>query len=164
MLLKRKYGKKFLRNKRKTINISLQIKMQYKIPVQVENEDPIFLWLSLRQLFIIIAWWGIAYSLFKSLAPRVWWEIAAIPSIVILIFFIIVAIIKLHEMTFVPLILSILRFNVNAKNRKWDKWVDSFQSIDIWYVTWSNSKKEEKIDFTEKIDKMKELDEKISKI
>lgn len=28
--------------------------MQYKIPVQVENEDPIFLGLSLRQLMIIM--------------------------------------------------------------------------------------------------------------
>ena len=29
--------------------------MQYKIPVQVENEDPIFLNLSVRQLGIIMA-------------------------------------------------------------------------------------------------------------
>ena len=28
--------------------------MQYKIPVQIENEDPIFLGLSLRQLTIIM--------------------------------------------------------------------------------------------------------------
>lgn len=28
--------------------------MQYKIPVQIENEDPIFMGLSLRQLFIIL--------------------------------------------------------------------------------------------------------------
>jgi hypothetical protein len=30
--------------------------MQYKIPVQIENEDPIMLWLSLRQLMIIMVW------------------------------------------------------------------------------------------------------------
>ena len=30
------------------------IRMQYKIPVQIENEDPIFLGLSLRQLTIIM--------------------------------------------------------------------------------------------------------------
>jgi len=28
--------------------------MQYKIPVQIENEDPIFLGLSLRQLAIMM--------------------------------------------------------------------------------------------------------------
>jgi hypothetical protein len=31
--------------------------MQYKIPVQIENEDPIVLWLSIRQLAIIFIWW-----------------------------------------------------------------------------------------------------------
>lgn len=40
--------------------------MQYKIPVQVENEDPIFLGLSLRQLMIIMIGWGFAYMIFQS--------------------------------------------------------------------------------------------------
>ena len=58
--------------------------MQYKIPVQIENDDPIFLWLSLKQLVILIVGWAIGYSIFKWLAPGVWSEIAAIPAIVIL--------------------------------------------------------------------------------
>ncbi len=41
--------------------------MQYKIPVQIENEDPILLGLSLRQLTIIMISWAIAYQTFKSL-------------------------------------------------------------------------------------------------
>lgn len=57
--------------------------MQYKIPVQVENEDPILLGLSLRQLTIVMIGFGIAYSLFKSLEAKVGVEIAAIPSILI---------------------------------------------------------------------------------
>jgi len=56
--------------------------MQYKIPVQIENEDPILLWLSLRQLTIVMIWFWIWYSVFKSLLP-IWTEVAAIPAIII---------------------------------------------------------------------------------
>jgi hypothetical protein len=45
--------------------------MQYKIPVQIENEDPIFLGLSLRQLTIIMIGFSGAYGIFQSLAPSV---------------------------------------------------------------------------------------------
>ena len=138
--------------------------MQYKIPVQIENEDPIFLWLSLRQLTIIMIWGGIAYSIFKNMTPSFWAEIALIPSIFILLLFIIIAIFKQYEMTFIPFILSILRFNVNSKNRKWEPWIDSFQPIDIWYVLTWESKKEEKIDFKSKMDKIKEMEKQLEKI
>ena len=138
--------------------------MQYKIPVQIENEDPIVLWLSLRQLGIIMIGWWIAYSLFTSMAPNVWPEVAFIPSWAILLLAILIAIFKYSEMTFIPFILSFTRFHVNTAERKWMKWTDSFQPIDIWYLTSSQSKKEEKIDFSSKIDKINELEDKLNKI
>jgi len=138
--------------------------MQYKIPVQIENEDPIVLWLSLRQLAIIMIWWSIAYSLFTSLAPTMWVEIALIPSIIIAAFTLLVALFKFSEMTFIPYVLSFIRFKSNIEERKWIKWVDSYQPIDIWYLTSSQSKKEEKIDFSSKIDKINELEDKLNKI
>ena len=138
--------------------------MQYKIPVQIENEDPIVLWLSIRQLAIIIIGWWIWYLLFTSLWPSVWVEIALIPSISILVIAIMIATLKISEMTFVPFVLSFIRFKTNMENRKWIKWIDSFQAIDIWFVSSIQNKKEENIDFTDKIDKIKELDEKLNKI
>jgi len=54
--------------------------MQYKIPVQIENEDPIVLGLSIRQLAICIIFFMIAYSLFTSLEQSVGTEVALIPS------------------------------------------------------------------------------------
>ena len=138
--------------------------MQYKIPVQIENEDPIFLGLGLRQLIVIMVWWWIAYSIFTWMAPKVWAEVAAIPSIIIAILSIMVAVFKHSEMTFIPFILSFLRFQTNVKERKWIKWVDSFQPIDIWYITNDNGNKEEKIDFESKIDKIKNIEEKLNKI
>jgi len=138
--------------------------MQYKIPVQIENEDPIFLWLSLRQLAIIMVGWGISYSVFQSLTPSAWGDIAAIPAVIIFIITIMIAIFKQYEMTFVPFLLAFLRFQTNMKDRKWIAWVDSFQPIDIWFVTNITDKKEEKIDFKSKIDKIKEIDDKLNKI
>lgn len=138
--------------------------MQYKIPVQIENEDPIVLWLSLRQLWIIMVWWWIAYSLFTSLAPSIWVEVAAIPSLFIFWIAVMIAIFKYSEMTFVPFILSFIRYKSNIEERKWIKWIDSFQPIDIWFITGNESKKETKIDFTDKIDKINELQDKINKI
>jgi len=138
--------------------------MQYKIPVQIENEDPIFMNLSLRQLSIIMFWFWIAYSLFKKLAVQFWPEAWAIPSIIIAIITILIATFKQYEMTFIPFILSIIRFNVNAKERIWINSTDSFQPIDIGYLSYYDSEKWEKIDFTSKIDKIKELENKISKI
>lgn len=138
--------------------------MQYKIPVQIENEDPIILWLSLRQLAIIMVFFAIAYGVFKNLAQRVDPVIAALPSIVIATVGFTIAVFKHSWMTFVPFLLALLRKSINPSERIWMNTVDSFQPIDIGYVSISNEKKEEKVDFNNKIDKIKELDERLKKI
>lgn len=138
--------------------------MQYKIPVQIENEDPIIFGLSLRQLIILMIWWSIAYWIFNGLAPNVWTELAALPAIFIALLTFLIAVFKHSEMTFVPFILNLLRYNTNGKERIWIKWVDSYQPIDIWFITNQNEQKSENIDFQDKIDKIKELDDKLNKI
>lgn len=138
--------------------------MQYKIPVQIENEDPIFMGLSLRQLWIIMIWFWIAYSLYKNLAEKVWVEIAAIPSIIISVISVLIATFKQYEMTFIPFILSIIRFNITTKERKWVNWTDSFQPIDIWYLSSYGTQKQDDIDLKSKIDKINEIENKIDKL
>lgn len=138
--------------------------MQYKIPVQIENEDPIIFWLSLRQLIILMIWCAIAYGTFNWLTSSVWAEVAAIPWIFIALVTFLVAVFKHSEMTFVPFILNLLRYQVNGKERVWEKGIDSFQPIDIGFVTAENETKENTIDFQDKIDKIKELDDKLNKI
>jgi hypothetical protein len=138
--------------------------MQYKIPVQIENEDPIVLWLSLRQLAIIMIWWSISYSIFTSLVNNVWTEIALIPTIVIAWLTLLIALFKFSEMTFVPYILSFIRYKSNIEERRWVKWVDSFQPIDVGFLASNQTKKEQNIDFSSKIDKINELENKLNKI
>lgn len=138
--------------------------MQYKIPVQIENEDTIIFWLSLRQLMIIMVWWGIAYQIFISLEPNTGWEIAAIPSIIIFAITLLIALFKQYEMTFIPFILALLRFNINFKERFWIKWIDSFSFLEIWIVVNNTKKEDSLIDFKNKIEKIKSLEENLNKI
>jgi len=138
--------------------------MQYKIPVHIENEDPIVLWLSLRQLAIIMIFWWLWYSLFTSMAPSTWVEIALIPALLIFWIGVMIAVFRYSEMTFIPFILAFVRFKSNTEERKWDRWIDSFQPMDIWHLTSVDTKKVKSIDFTDKIDKIKELEDKVDKI
>ena len=137
--------------------------MQYKIPVQIENDDPILLGLWLKQLAVIMIWGWIAFSVFDSLR-WMWTEIAAIPWVIIFWITILIAVFKHSEMTFIPFILSIFRTTINWKERRWIKWVDSFQPIDIGYITNIADKKDNKISFESKFDKLKNLEDKINKI
>ena len=138
--------------------------MQYKIPVQIENEDPIFLSLSLRQLTIVMIGGWIWYSIFKSFAPVVWAEVAAAPALLVFGLSIAIAKFKISEMSFVVFILSYIRLKINMEERKWGKTIDAFSPIEIWYVSSIEEKKEDKIDFTSKIDKINEIDTKLNHI
>lgn len=138
--------------------------MQYKIPVQIENEDPIVLGLSLRQLTIIMVGWGLAYSIFNGLTQQVGKEIAAIPAIIIFGITLLIALFKQYEMTFIPFILALLRFNINYKERSWRQGTDSFASIDIWYVTSNQQKKDSNVTFESNADKIEKLSQQLDKL
>ncbi|NDK08278.1 hypothetical protein EOM39_03435 [Candidatus Gracilibacteria bacterium] len=138
--------------------------MQYKIPVQIENEDPIMLGLSLRQLMIIMSGFGIAYGIFKRMEASVGGEIALVPTIIIVIITLVVALFKSSEMTFVPFVLSFIRYKLNLTERKWNAGVDSYEPMDIGYVPQSDVQKKDNVDLQTKIDKIKEMEEKIKKI
>lgn len=138
--------------------------MQYKIPVQIENEDPIFLGLSLRQLSIVMIGFGIAYSIFQSLAPSLWGEIALIPSWFIAALTLAIAVFKIHEMTFIPFLLSLVRLNIFPKERKWENTIDSFQAIDIGFLRSEDQKKENNVDLDSKASSLQDLQEKLKKL
>lgn len=108
--------------------------MQYKIPVQIENEDKIFLNLSLRQIIILMIWFSIAYTLFKWLEKSAWGAIALFPTGIILFISLFIALFRNSEMTFVPFCLNLIRLQWNTRLRVWGKWIDSYSKVEIWYV------------------------------
>lgn len=138
--------------------------MQYKIPLQIENEDTIFLGLSLRQLAIIMGWGGVAYGVFKYIEPRLGGTVGLIFAGVFVSIGIGIALVRVAEMTFFPTILNTLRLHLNAKVRPWSQGTDSYPEIEIGVITQSTAQKaleapktlEEKIgnnndDFREKL-------------
>lgn len=94
--------------------------MQYKIPIQIENEDTIVLGLSLRQLGIMMVFGGIAYALFQFLESIIG-GIALVPAIIVAGMGIGIALVRIAEMTFLPLTLNFLRMSLNGKARPWSQ-------------------------------------------
>ena len=109
--------------------------MQYKIPLQIENEDTIVAGLSIRQLVIMMMWWGIGYSVFRALETSLGPTGALFFAVPPIIIGIVVALINISEMTFLPATLNYFRLQLNAKQRLWSLWTDSFSDIELGYVT-----------------------------
>lgn len=120
-------------------NIWQNLRMQYKIPIQIENEDTIVFGLSLRQLGIIIVWVVIAFGLFNKLESTFGRVPVLIFCVFIMLIFFIIAKFNSHEMTFLPFCLNFLRYKINGngyngQGRIWMKWIDSYSPLQIWYV------------------------------
>lgn len=115
--------------------------MQYKIPVQIENEDRIILGLSLRQLMIIMAGGALAYGTFQKIAGTTGQAasdgsklIGGIIAFLIIAVAVFIAKFNNHEMTFVPFILNYLRLRVNGAERVWGQGVDSVPPLQVGFV------------------------------
>jgi PrgI family protein len=108
--------------------------MQYKIPLQIENEDTIVGSLSIRQLVVIMMWWGISYALFRALEGSLGSNGAMIFAVPPAIMGVVIALVKVAEMTFLPFILNYFRLQLNSKTRIWSLGTDSFSDMEIGYV------------------------------
>lgn len=137
--------------------------MQYKIPINIENEDPIIFIFSIRQIIISATWWWLWYAIYNSISGYIWITPAALLGIIIFWISIFIALFKYSEMSFTAMLLNMIRIWVNQKERYWIKWIDSFSALDIWYIT-NNKQKMEKINFWNKIEKIKNIEEQLEKI
>jgi len=113
--------------------------MQYKIPIQVENEDTIILGLSLRQMGIIIVGLILAFGFFNKFQATFPKTPLIIICVLIVGIFFIIAKFRTHEMTFLPFVLNLARYKINGNGAKgegriWTRWVDSYSSLEIGYV------------------------------
>ncbi|MFA6080094.1 MAG: PrgI family protein [Candidatus Gracilibacteria bacterium] len=113
--------------------------MQYKIPIQVENEDTIILGLSLRQMGIIIVGLILAFGLFNKFDGQVPKTPLAIVCVLIVGVFFLVAKFRTHDMTFLPFLLNLARYKINGNGangtgRIWTRGVDSYSPLEMGYV------------------------------
>lgn len=113
--------------------------MQYKIPIQIENEDTIIFDLSLRQMGIIIVWVILAFGLFNKFQGTIPNTPLFIICVVIIGICFVIAKFRTHEMTFLPFMLNLARFKINGnggdnQGRVWIRGVDSYSPLEIGYV------------------------------
>lgn len=110
--------------------------MQYKIPIQIENEDTIIFDLSLRQLGIIIVGFVLAFGVFNKFQNTIPNTPLFIIAIIIVGIFFVVAKFRTHEMTFLPFILNLARYRINGngpngQGRVWMRGVDSYSAMQM---------------------------------
>lgn len=108
--------------------------MQYKIPIQIENEDTIVAGLSIRQILILMVWFGIGYSIYKSLEQKIGPEPALVFGLVIAAIGVVIAYTNKAEMTFLPLVLNLFRLKLNETSRYWSMGTDSYTDMEIGYI------------------------------
>lgn len=141
--------------------------MQYKIPLQIENEDTIVFGLSLRQLGIMMAFGGVAYALYQSLQASIG-GVALIIAIPIAVIGIIIAMTKVAEMTFLPLVLNYFRMTLNGQERPWSQKTDGYTPMEIGVVVESMAnptiKHEEKSSFDSTIRNNDDIAEKLKNL
>ncbi|MDD2516494.1 MAG: PrgI family protein [Candidatus Gracilibacteria bacterium] len=137
--------------------------MQYKIPVQIENEDKIVFGLSLRQLFTILIGGGIGYSIIKNSEPYWGKEIALVVGGAVAFLAIAIALWNVAEMTFIPFALNFLRTQtLNSTQRIWSKGVDCFSELDIGYL--QSTKIQEKFESKNNSEVYDTLEDQLDKI
>lgn len=91
-------------------------------------------------------------------------EVAAFPSILIALITLLIALFKQYEMTFVPFLLALLRFNINFKERLWNAGTDSHSPLDIGIVVITEDKKDGNVEIEDKAQKLHDLQDKLSKL
>lgn len=93
--------------------------MQFKIPQNVDIEDKIVAFLSFRQLFILLGGGGIAYVVYTATVGRVPPYAYIIPMVVIMVFTVLIAFLKMDNLTFVRMTLLFFERLINPTQRVW---------------------------------------------
>ena len=77
---------------------------------------------------------------------------------------VIIALVKIAEMTFLPAILNFFRLGLNSKERKWSLGTDSYTEMEIGYVMKPGEKTEQKANASIESKMSDELNTKIDKL
>ena len=116
--------------------------LQFKIPQNVQREDQILSFLTMRQLIIIGVGGGICYMLFISLSKTFFIEVWGIIILFPMLLTIAVAFIKINGVSFTKYALLILEYQINPKKRVWNNKQTVINEINALMIH-SSSKKQE---------------------
>lgn len=119
--------------------------MQFKIPQNVEIEDKILSFLTMRQLIVLFVWGVIAYIIFYSMTaagylPHVWWPIVFfIWAITVAVAFLQINLLPFHR--WIVLVFASLFL---PKKRTWNNRFFWKIDFDLFTLKVETAKKEEK--------------------
>ena len=99
--------------------------MQYKIPQNVQIEDKIVSFLTIRQLIICSIGGGIAYVFYITLAPIYYAEVWGPPVFLTSLLTLAIAFLKINDIRFTKWVLLLSEFLINPRRRVWDKTANS---------------------------------------
>jgi hypothetical protein len=95
--------------------------VQFKIPQDVQLEDRIIGPLTMKQLGICIAGGSTAYVLYLSLAKNFFWEVWAIPVGTTILLTVLIAFIRIVNVSFMQFILLLIEYVFKPRKRLWIK-------------------------------------------
>lgn len=98
--------------------------MQFKIPQNVDIEDKIIAFITFRQLFIMIGGGAVAYAVFTISVDKMPVFAYAIPVVFILVLTLLIAFLKMDNMSFIKMILLMLERIINPSQRFWRHYAD----------------------------------------
>lgn len=131
--------------------------MQFKIPQNVQMEDKIVGPLTLKHMIVLGTGGGLAYVVYIVLSRAYYWEIWALPVAIISILTVIIAFVKVYNVSFAKFILLFIEYNILPRKRKW---VKASGDIFLHKPIVIDSKKKKKV----KTEKSKETLESIQKL
>jgi hypothetical protein len=95
--------------------------LQYKIPQNVQLEDKIVLFLTMKQLIICGIGFGIAYVIYITLAKSYYAEVWAPPVFIVVAITCAVAFLKIKRLSFIKWCLLMIEAMILPHKRIWDK-------------------------------------------
>lgn len=87
-------------------------------------------------------WGGIGYGVFKFTETNINTTLGLWLGAPFVLIGIVVALMKISEMTFLHVTLNFFRLTLNSRLRMWSQGTDSFSDMEVGYVAPSNGQKE----------------------
>lgn len=108
--------------------------MQFKIPQNIDIEEKILPFLTLKQLFILLGGGAVAYLIYIASVGRYDPSIYLIPVILIVVVTVLIAFFKMENITFIKLVLLMLESLINPRTRVWFHYAEPLSPLDEYEV------------------------------
>lgn len=105
--------------------------MKFKVPQNVEIEDKIIAFVSLRQLFILMGGGGVAYIIYIVSVDRFPLTAYIVPVSVVIILTVLIAFFKIDNITFLKAITLFLEGIINPNKRIWQHYTSLPDHLDL---------------------------------